>query len=143
VEAPPIKDLTFFDDIVTPEAVFPDPKDRALMEVMPPETIEKAGRAYSFVLSHQPGMDNHDFYIVSISWAPAGTFQQGLGGTGGPGGGFVEWVVRTPDDMYDLRIALGALLPNTANEPDFDLDTTAERLLLRYSQKLNNSLEGK
>jgi hypothetical protein len=146
VEAPPTKDLTFFDDIVTPEAVFPDPVARALYEVQPPITSEKGWRSYAFVLPQQQGMNpNRHFHIISVICAPAGTFHQGLGGTGGPGGGFVDWGAHTPDGKYDLRITIGMLLPDTVVLPEFDfsLEATAERLLLRYSQKLNNSLEGK
>jgi hypothetical protein len=126
-----------FDSIVTPEAVFPDPAVRALFELTPPETSEKGWRGYSFTLIQQPDMNNRHFCIISVVWAPAGTFHQGFRGTGGPGGGFVDFSTQTSDGKYDLRVSLGDLLPNTVNVPEFDLDSIAERLLLHYSQALN------
>ena len=132
------EDLSFFDSIVTPEAMLPDPAERALFEMLPPETFEKGLRGYGLALIQQPGMNpNRHFCIISATWAPAGTFHQGLGGLAGPGGGFVDWVVRTPDDKYDLRVTLGTLLPVEVDMPDIDLESTAKRLLLRYSQYLN------
>jgi hypothetical protein len=132
-------DLSFFDRIVTPEAVFPDPAERALFEAHPPETSENGWRGYAFSLIQQPGMNpNEDFCIVSVTWAPAGTFRQGSSGLAGPGGGFADFVVRTPDDVYDLRISLGTLLPVEVDMPEFDPGATAERLLLRYSHHLKN-----
>ncbi|MDR0565007.1 MAG: hypothetical protein LBG78_08775 [Azoarcus sp.] len=158
MEAPPIKDLTFFDDIVTPEAVFPDPKARALFEAMPPETTEKGDeRLYSFMLAsrssiktkryfrfQQPGMKTkRSLYFISVTVAPAGAFPLGGMGFAVSGGSLDSSVISTPDGIYDFRIMIGSLLPKTIKEPKFDFDATKEQLSLRYSQKLNNSLEGK
>jgi hypothetical protein len=133
------KDLSFFDSIVTPEVVFPDPATRALYEEFPPDTTEGGGRRYSFVLIRQPGMSNRHFHVITVIWASAGTFSQGVGGTGGPGGGFVDFTTRTQDGTYDLRVSEAMLLPDGVEEAEFDLHSTVERLLLRYSQNLNNS----
>jgi len=130
------KRLSFFDSITTLNAVFPDPGAQAFFETSQPETTENGGRAYSFSLIRQPGMDGSDYCIITVVWAPVGTFLQGLGGMGGAGGGGVDFVTRTPDGVYDLRVSLGMSLPVTAVGPQIDLKGTAERLLLRYSRLL-------
>jgi len=132
-------DLSFFDHIITPETVFPDPETRALFKTHPPETSENGRRGYAFSLILPPWVNpKRNFGIVAVTCAPAGTFRQGRGGTVGPGGGFVDFVVRTPDDAYDLRVSLGTLLPNEVDMPEFSPSSTAERLLLRYSQHLKS-----
>jgi len=133
------KRLSFFDRIVTPEIVFPDPAERALFEMLPPETLDNGWRAYAFPFIRQPNMDNKDFYLITVVWAPAGTFHPGLGGTGGPRGGIVDRSTRTPDGLYDFRVSLGMLLPSVIaeNVPEIDLDSMIERLLLQYSQESN------
>jgi hypothetical protein len=128
----------FFDSIVTPEIVFPDPAVRALYEGLPPVTLDNGWRGYTFMLIRQSAMKKRHFCIITVLWAPAGTFPQGSKGTGGPGGGFVNFSTQTSDGKYDLRISLADRLPVAANAPVFDLDSTAKRLLLRYSQNLNN-----
>jgi hypothetical protein len=128
------KRLSFFDSIVTPEVVFPDPTTRALYEALPPGTTEEGWRVYSFALNQQSKMDDRDFNFITVTWAPAGTFRQGIGGTGGPGGGFVDFVTRTSDDIYDLRISKAMLLTIGVNAPEFNIDSAAKRLLLQYSR---------
>jgi len=131
------KNLSFFDGVVTPEIVFPNPAERALFEMLPPRTLENGGRAYVFPLIRQPGMDDGDLYLITVVWAPAGTFHPGLGGTGGPGGGIVDYAARTPDGLYDLRVSLGMQLPAVIDVPEFNFDSIVERLLQRYSRSLN------
>jgi len=132
------KDFLFLDGIVTPEAVFPDPTARALYEAYPPEALENKWRGYVFVLIQQPGMktDRH-FHIIAVTFAPAGELRQGLGGMTGPEIGSVDFTMRTPDGVYDLRVSEAMLLPDTVTVPEFSPKSTAERLLQRYSQHLN------
>ena len=48
-EASSVKDLSFFDSIVTPEAVFPDPAVRARYMALPPK-VEGESKEYEFEL---------------------------------------------------------------------------------------------
>ncbi|MCL2589790.1 MAG: hypothetical protein FWD67_02635 [Betaproteobacteria bacterium] len=131
-----IKDLSFFDSITTLDAVFPDPAVQALFEVSPPEMKEPGSRVYLFALTPQ----TNGLYVVSIKWVLEGTSSQVMGGGGNLGRGEVFYTTNTPDGKYELFVLLQTQLPFTAVVPQFDLEGTAKRLLLRYSQHLSNQL---
>lgn len=126
-----------FDTLVTPEAIFPDPAQRALY-VMHAPASDNGGRSHVFELKAQPGMvANHHFPLIAIAWARAGRFvgNDGAargGSTGGPGGTIVDAVAQTADKAWDVRVSEAMLLPETAKVPEFDLPGTVTRLVQRY-----------
>ena len=140
-------ELSFFDQIVTFEAVFPDPAERARHRMDPPEMV-RGRRVYGFSLITQPGMNEHRHYsVVSVAWAPAraetrlGSFIHGVG----PGGANFGFVARTHDGLYDVEVGWGNLLPITVDTPNINTDQLAEDMVQRYEryvQKSNNSLKG-
>jgi hypothetical protein len=147
-DASPHANVSFFNQIVTLEAVFPNPRLRALHRMIPPETVN--GRyGYAFYLTPQPGMnETHDYYNeLLIIWEPAGSGKP-LGDLWaiGPGaGGFVKSMARTHDGLYDLRILWFMRLPVTL-DMEIDADKLAEKMLQRYKhyvQESNQSLKGK
>jgi hypothetical protein len=133
-------ELALFDRLTTLETIFPESSDRDLYTAGE-AVVENGERSYTFTLKPQPGMDAaRHFQIVTVAWARPGAFANtrtggaGVSGTGGPGGGFVEKVAQTPDRAYDVRVALGELLPNTAKTPALDLDALVQRLLDEYTK---------
>jgi hypothetical protein len=137
-------DITLLDKVTTLEAVVPDAAERALY--MTNESItEGAQRSYTFGLEPQASMDPaRHFQIVSVAWARPGAFASdrsgdaGLSGTGGPDGGFVDQISRTPDGTYDVRVSLGELLPNDVRTAAVDPATVTRRLLDAYSKATSN-----
>lgn len=145
-ESPPAapsleRDAAIFDRIVVAETVFPDPRVRASYDAQPPR-VENGLRGYAFQLRTQPGMEEgRHFQIVGVTWAarvePAGEAATGeVTGTGGPGGGFVEAAATTADRLYDVRVSLGTLLPNSVQVESIDVRATAQALARRYDEEL-------
>jgi hypothetical protein len=144
-DATPTADLSFFDQIVTFESVFPDPAERARHRIHPPEMV-RGQRVYGFSLMMQPGMNEHRHYsVVSVAWEPArtetkpGMFIDGFG----PGGGSGGFVARTHDGLYDVRVGWGNLLPEAVTMPNVETRQLAEEMVRRYEryvQKSNHSL---
>jgi hypothetical protein len=146
VESPPQSsaalrgdELVLIDRVTALETLVPDASQRDLYEVKEAVT-ENAQRSYTFALKSQPTMDpSRHFQIITVTWGrpgtspDAGAIGSGVSGTGGPGGGFVEKTVRTSDGTYEVRVALGELLPKTAKTAAVDLDTLAQRLLNEYN----------
>jgi hypothetical protein len=136
-------ELVLLDRVTTLETVVPDVPNRVLYEAKDAVT-ENGQRSYTFALKSQPTMDpSRHFQIITVTWGrprsspDAGVTGSGVSGTGGPGGGFVEKTVRTSDGTYEVRVALGELLPNTAKTAAVDLDTLTQRLLNKYSDAKN------
>jgi hypothetical protein len=130
-------ELVLLDRVTTLETVVADAASRERYEAKDAVT-ENGQRSYTFALKSQPGMDpSRHFQIITVTWGRPGTFSNvganGASGTGGPGGGFVERTVQTSDRAYDVRVALGELLPNTAKTAAVDLDALAQRLLNEYN----------
>jgi hypothetical protein len=133
-------DIALLDRVTTLEAVVPDAAERALY--MTNESItEGAQRSYTFGLKPQASMDPaRHFQIVSVAWARPGAFASdpsgdaGLSGTGGPNGGFVDQISRTPDGTYDVRVSLGELLPNDVRTAAVDPATVTRRVLDEYAK---------
>jgi hypothetical protein len=149
VEATPSSSLTetdiaLLDKVTTLEAIVPDAAERILYTTN--EAVTEGGqRSYTFGLKSQPTMDPaRHFQIVSVAWARPGTFASdpsgdaGLSGTGGPNGGFVDQISRTPDGTYDVRVSLGELLPNDVRTAAVDPATVTRRLLDAYSKATSN-----
>jgi hypothetical protein len=145
--ASPHANVSFFNQIVTPEAVFPNPTVRVLHRMIPPETVN--GRyGYAFYLTPQPGMDEaHGYYNeLLIIWEPAGSGKplRDLWAIGPGAGGFVKSMARTHDGLYDLRILWFMRLPATL-DMEIDADKLAEKMLQRYKhyvQESNQSPKG-
>ena len=99
---------------------------------------ENGQRSYAFTLKSQPGMDpSRHFQIITVTWGRPGMLASGSGnsgvsGIGGPNGGFVDKVSTTSDRAYEVRVALGELLPNIVKAPRVDLDTLSQRLVNEY-----------
>jgi hypothetical protein len=146
--ASPPRDISFFSQIVTFETVFPDPAVRALHRMTPPETGNDGRYGYSFYLAKQPGMNETRHYsVLSIIWGPAGTKELSgkLSGAAGPGGAFNEFVARTHDGLYDVRVIWSMLLPNTVYV-DIDVHDLADKMVQRYRhyvRETNQSSKGK
>jgi hypothetical protein len=136
-------EIALLDRATTLEEVVPDAAERALYTTH--EAITEGGqRSYTFALKSQVTMDPaRHFQIVSIAWAQPEAFASdrpgdGLSGTGGPNGAFVEKVTRTPDGSYDVRVSLGQLLPNDVRTAAVDPETVTRRLLDAYSKATSN-----
>ena len=132
-------ELLVFDRVTTLETVIPEASLRDLYTENDAVT-EDGQRSYTFALKSQPAMDpSRHFQLITVTWGRAGTLandagrNSGVSGTGGPSGGFVEKISTTFDHAYDVRIALGELLPNTVKAPRVDLDTLLQRLLNEYN----------
>jgi hypothetical protein len=130
-------ELVLLDRVTTVETLVPDASQRDLYEEKQAVT-ENDQRSYTIALKSQPGMDPaRHFQIITVTWGRPGTFSKaganGASGTGGPGGGFVEKTVETPDGTYEVRVALGELLPNTAKTAALDLDMLTQRLFNEYN----------
>ncbi len=132
-----------FDRIVSPETVFPNPAQRRKFELLPIPPAE-GRRSYSYSLKPQPGMKRHHFYVVLVSWAPAGYWikdkSQGGPQTGaaGPNASMIDTYVQTDDGLYDLRVGVAmSSLPNHI-QVDFDTDAAAQYLTRRYAKEVNN-----
>ncbi|MFH0925258.1 MAG: hypothetical protein V1872_06445 [bacterium] len=55
----------------------------------------------------------------------------------GPGGSAYGITLTTSDDKFDVRIAIGMLIPYTLKDPDFDIKGIAKRLSNLYDQAIN------
>lgn len=131
-------DLATFDRFVSAETVFPDPAVRARYRALAPVT-ENRQRSYAFQLLPQPGMDEkRHFGLVTITWAPGGSFVKAPGaaaapaGVGGPGGGFVDAFAQTADGAFDVRVTQGMLLPAGVDLPAFDIRKAAAEMVRLY-----------
>jgi hypothetical protein len=124
-----------FDTVVTVEALFPDPAQRALYRAVPPETREEQ-RVYSFELRPQPGMEpERHFHLVSVAIGAAakGRLDPSPASLEGPNGTFNELAVRTSDGRYDVSVSEGNLMPDSVALPVFDLTRAAKAIAARYA----------
>ena len=126
-----------FDALTTPTTIFPDPAQRALYEMQAPST-DNGRRGYTFELKAQPGMKaNRHFHLISITWAPAGSFVGTEGApriksTFGPGGSIIDAAAQTADRRFDVQVSEAMLLPESVQVPPFDPGTAATVLVRSY-----------
>jgi len=126
-------DCALLDRLVTLKTVFPNPAVRRLFRKLPPSTQE-GQRGYTFQLKRQPGMNsNRHFYIITIVWTRDGQSENRSGSTVGPNGGLIDAFEKTEDRAWDIRVALGSLLPNRVEDPDFDVHKTAIAMARLYN----------
>ncbi len=134
-----------FDRLVTAEAVFPNPEVRNRYDNVPPDT-QDGKRHYMFTLREQPGMvANRHFHVVTITWAPAGTWVKAspasatpaVTGAGSPNGGFVYATAQTADGAYDVQVGLGESLPQGVTAPSFNVSGTAQHMVRLYRASLS------
>ncbi len=134
---PDTRAIRQFDALTTPTTIFPDPAQRALYEMQAPST-DNGRRGYTFELKAQPGMKaNRHFHLISITWAPAGSFVGTEGApriksTFGPGGSIIDAAAQTADRRFDVQVSEAMLLPESVQVPPFDPGTAATVLVRSY-----------
>lgn len=134
---PDTRAIKQFDALTTPTTIFPDPAQRALYGMQAPAT-DNGRRSYTFELKAQPGMNaNRHFHLITITWAPAGSFVGADGApqvksTGGPGGSIIDAVAQTADRRFDIQVSEAMLLPESVQVPPFDPGVAASVLVRNY-----------
>ena len=134
---PDTRAIKQFDALTTPTTIFPDLAQRALYKMQAPAT-DNDRRGYTFELKAQPGMKaNRHFHLISITWAPAGSFVSTEGApriksTFGPGGSIIDAAAQTADRRFDVQVSEAMLLPESVQVPPFDPGLAASVLVRNY-----------
>lgn len=132
---------SLFDHFVTPENVFPDSTQRAQFKML--STSGSADeRSYTFQFTPVKSMNTaRHFLLLTIVVTRASSPKTGqvvLSGTGGPGGGFVDAQGPTSDQMWNIRVSLGGLLPASISAPEIDPNKIVFDLQSKYQNTLNH-----
>ena len=140
-----IKDLSFFDSIVTLEAVFPDPAVRAHYRIDSPRT-EGESRIYEFRIQLNKYYSENTDHHVSVILTPMVASERVFSATIGRYNErcFKEiceslgFMTSMPDGKYDIAVTSSMRLPDEVGIPAFDPESTAKRLQQSYLRNLGD-----